>query len=141
MRRGRAGIDRDRVRAAIEGAERQTSAEIVVSIAPFFLGGVAPAARHAFTRLGVARTRARNGVLIFVVPSRHQVVVLPDEAAEARLHPDVVADAARRVAAGFGRDDGTGGLVDGIAVLAGALAPLFPPAADDVDELPPFEAP
>jgi uncharacterized membrane protein len=74
-------IDAACVRRAVEAAEHRTSAEIVVSIAPFFLGRVWSAARRAFARLGVAGTRARNGVLVFVVPSRRQVVVLADDGA------------------------------------------------------------
>src|SRR3990167_8956642 len=81
----RKDIDVSRVRAAVEAGERRTAAEIVVSIAPFFLGRAWSAARRAFERLGVARTRERNGVLVFVVPSRRQVVVLADDNALARL--------------------------------------------------------
>ena len=73
-------IDRERIKRAIQHAERKTSGEIVVSVAPFFLGSVQRAADRAFVRLGVSRTRERNGVLIFVVPSRRSFVILGDRA-------------------------------------------------------------
>jgi putative membrane protein len=132
----RKDLDLDRVREAVEEAERHTSAEIVVSIAPFFLGRVWPAAQRAFARLGVARTRGRNGVLVFVVPSRRQVIVLADEGATARIDPSVWRDAAAQIAAAFARGDGTAGLVEGIAFLARALSGPFPHARADVNELP-----
>jgi uncharacterized membrane protein len=132
----RRDIDRDRVRAAVEEAERRTSAEIAVSIAPFFFGDIDRAARHAFGKLGIARTRRRNGVLVFVVPARHAVVVLPDDGAAARLDDSVWTGVATAIASAFARAEGTDGLVDGIARLADALRTVFPPEPGRVDELP-----
>jgi uncharacterized membrane protein len=132
----RKDLDLDRVRRAVEGAEQRTSAEIVVSIAPFFLGRVWPAAQRAFARLGVARTRGRTGVLVFVVPSRRQVVVLADEGALARLDPSVWRDAAARIVAAFAHGHGSAGLVEGIDLLARALSVPFPSERTDVNELP-----
>lgn len=132
----RKDLDLDRVREAIEAAERCTSAEIVVSIAPFFLGRVWPAAQRAFARLHVAHTRRRNGVLIFIVPARRQVVVLADRGAHAQLDPAVWQEAAFRIAAAFGRGHGTAGLVTGIEHLAHTLAGPYPHERDDVNELP-----
>lgn len=132
----RKDIDVARVREAVEAAERCTSAEIVVSIAPFFVGDVWTAARRAFARLGVARTLGKNGVLVFVVPSRRQVVVLADDGAIARVDPSIWRDAASRIAAAFARGHGTDGLVDGIAWVARALSGPFPHERTDVNELP-----
>ena len=132
----RRDIEVVRVREAVEAAERLTSAEIVVSVAPFFLGRVWTAARRAFARLGVARTRGRNGVLVFVVPSRRQVIVLADDGAVARIEPAIWRDAAARIAAAFARGEGTAGLVDGIEWLARVLSGPFPHERTDVNELP-----
>lgn len=128
-------IDRARVRAAVEAAERGTSAEIVVSVAPFFVGDVWRAARRAFVRLGIARTRERNGVLLFVVPSRRQIVVMGDDAIHARLGDAAWQAIADEVAAAFGRGEGTAGLVTAVAHLGESLAAEFPRALDDVNEL------
>jgi uncharacterized membrane protein len=129
-------MDARRIRDAIEAAERGTSAEIVVSVSPFFVGSVWAAARRAFRRLGVAGTRRRNGVLIFVVPSRHQLVVLADDAIHDHFGDRMWRDLADRIAAGFGRGQGTDALVEGIELLGQALAGPFPRAPDDVNELP-----
>ena len=74
-------IDRDKIKTAIQAAEHRTSGEICVSVAPFFWGSIEKAADRAFIRMGVARTKHRNGVLIFVVPSRRKFVVLGDSGA------------------------------------------------------------
>lgn len=129
-------LDLDRIRAAVQIAEKMTSAEIVVAIAPFFLGRVWPAARRAFERLDVAHTRERNGVLVFVVPARRQVIVLPDIGAEARVHGGVWEDVARRIAVAFSQGRGTDGVIEGIESLAGTLHVVFPYYAADVNELP-----
>jgi uncharacterized membrane protein YgcG len=132
----RAPIDAPRITAAVEAAEQRCGAELVVAIAPFFLGRIQRAAERAFARLGVAATRAHTGVLIFVVPSRRAVVVLADHGAQVRGSDTVWRDAAARVATGFARGDGTGGLVDAIDAIAGALAPLLPRAPDAGNQLP-----
>jgi len=132
----RKDIDVARVREAIAAAERRTSAEIVVSIAPFFLGSVWATAHRAFARLGIARTRGRSGVLVFMAPARHQVVVLADERALVHLGPAVCPDVASRISAACARGEGTAGLVDGIDRLAHALSGPFPYAHGDVNELP-----
>ncbi len=129
-------LDLASIRAAVEAAEQRTSAEIVVSIAPFFVGRVWEAARRAFDRLGIAGTRRHNGVLVFVVPSRHEVVVLADDGALVRIHPTVWHDAASRIASACARGRGTAGIVEVVDWLSRVLGEAFPPEPGDVNELP-----
>ncbi len=119
-------IDRARVREAVEAAKRLTSAEIVVSIAPFFFGDISVAAHRAFERFGIPR--GHNGVLVFVVPARHEVVVLADRDAEARLGDRFWHHVAADIAAGFARGEGTAGLLAAIDRLCTALREPFPPS-------------
>ena len=71
-------IDKDRIKQAIQKAERRTSGEIRVSVSPLFWGDVRKAAEKAFDRLGMTATKDRNAVLFFVVPARRKFVVLGD---------------------------------------------------------------
>lgn len=121
----RATIDRGLVREAVAATRLRTSAAIVVAIAPFFIGRVERAAQRAFAQLGVMQTPARNGVLVFVVPARRQVVILSDEGA-AGIAAAVWTDIASRIAAAFARGDGTRGLVEGVELLARTLVDAFP---------------
>jgi uncharacterized membrane protein len=68
-------IDKDRIKQAIQKAERRTSGQICVSLCPPFWGDVWKAAERAFERLEMTATRDRNPVLFFVVPARHRFVV------------------------------------------------------------------
>lgn len=137
-RRGlRRKIDGERVKAAIAAAERRTSGEIRVSVAPFFWGPVRPVAERAFERLGMTATRYRNGVLFFIVPGRRRFVVLGDEGIHVRVGQDFWDRLAAVMAGDFRKGDFTAGLVRGIAEAGERLAAHFPyDPATDRNELP-----
>lgn len=130
-------VDRDRITRAIREAERRTSGEVMVSVAPFFIGSVQRAAERAFGRLGVSRTKQRNGVLFFVVPSRRSFVVLGDEGIHRAVGQDFWQAVAQAVSQRIRQGDLTAGLVDGIAEVGRRLAQHFPRDDErDVNELP-----
>ena len=127
IRTGNRGlIDPERVRDAIVAAERQTSAELRVSLAPWFWGSVQGAADKAFVRLGMTKTQQRNGVLFFVVPSRRVLVVLGDTGVHACVGQDLWNELAAIQADHFGRGEFTEGLVASIARAGEDLARHFP---------------
>jgi len=130
-------VDAARVKAAIQAAERQTSGEIVVSVSTWFWGNLERAAGLTFERLNVARTKQRNGVLIFVVPSRRQFVLLGDEGIHARVGQAFWDSAAEAISGRFRAGDVTGALVEGIERIGAQLAQHFPSQGErDVNELP-----
>ena len=129
-------IDSDRIKAAIQKAERRTSGEICVSVSRLFWGNVEKAADKAFGRLGMTQTKDRNGVLFFVVPSRRRFVVLGDEGIHAKVGQEFWRRVADRVSERFREGDFTGGLVKGIEEVGEQLAAHFPyDSTADVDEL------
>ena len=130
-------IDAERVRAAIVEAERRTSGEIRVSVAPFFWGSVRKVAERAFERLGMARTAERNGVLFFIVPSRRRFVVLGDQGIHAKVGDEFWEKVVAAMAAEFRSRRFTDGLVKGIETVGQELATHFPyDPATDKNELP-----
>ena len=130
-------VDAARVKQAIEAAERQTSGEIVVSVSRFFWGSVQRAAEMTFERLGVRRTAERNGVLIFIVPSRRQFVLLGDEGIHAKVGQAFWDQAAEAISKRFRAGDMTGAIVDGVERIGAQLASHFPYQGErDVNELP-----
>jgi uncharacterized membrane protein len=130
-------IDREKVKKAIQDAERLTSGEIRVSVAPFFWGSLRVAAERAFSRLGMTATRDRNGILLFIVPSRRRFVVLGDEGIHAKVGPEFWSDVAQAISERFRTGDFTGGILHGIETVGRELAAHFPyDAATDVNELP-----
>jgi uncharacterized membrane protein len=129
-------IDSDRIKAAIQKAERRTSGEICVSVSRLFWGNVEKAADKAFGRLGMTKTKDRNGVLFFVVPSRRRFVVLGDEGVHAKVGQDFWQRVAGRVSEHFRQGEFTTGLINGIEEVGEQLAAHFPyDSAADVDEL------
>jgi uncharacterized membrane protein len=119
-------IDRDRIQDAIESAERRTSGEICVSVAPLFWGKIEKAADKAFVRLGMTRTRDRNGVLFFVVPSRRKFVVLGDRGIHERVGQEFWDTVVAAVSEKFREGDFTAGLMQGIEQVGEQLAVHFP---------------
>ena len=129
-------IDAARVKSAIQQAEDQTSGEVVVSVAPFFWGNVEKAARRAFVRLGITQTRARNGVLFFIVPSRRSFVVLGDDAIHERVGQNFWNDVAAHLSRHFREGNFTEGLVHGINEVGRQLGTHFPyDRSADINEL------
>ena len=129
-------IDTDRVARAIATSEQLTSGEIRVSLARFFWGDPRRAAERAFARLGMANTRERNGVLIFLVPARRRFVILGDEGIHAHVGAEFWEQVAAAMSAKFRAGDFTAGLEAGIREVGERLAAHFPRQSDDRDELP-----
>jgi len=129
-------IDADKVKAAIQDAERRTSGEIRVSVSRLFWGKVEPVAWKAFHRLGMSATKDRNGILFFIVPSRRRFVVLGDTGIHAHVGQDFWEGIARAMSEDFKKGDFTDGLVRGIREVGERLALHFPcDAATDKNEL------
>jgi uncharacterized membrane protein len=130
-------IDPDRVKAAIGAAEKRTSGEIRVSISSFFWGDVHFAAVRAFERMQMHKTQLRNGVLLFVVPSRRRFVVLGDGGIHEKVGQAFWERVAGAISEHFRRGDFTAGIVHGIEVTGEQLASHFPyQEGADVNELP-----
>jgi uncharacterized membrane protein len=130
-------VDQARVVAAIRAAERATSGEIRVSVASFFWGSVEKTAAKAFRRLGMEHTAERNGVLIFLVPSRKRFAILGDTGIHTQVGQAFWHDASACLAAHFRRGAFTEGLEETIRMVGERLATHFPSAgATARNELP-----
>jgi uncharacterized membrane protein len=130
-------VDQGQVVAAIQAAERVTSGEIRVSVATFFWGDVEKAAGKAFRRLGMEDTVDRNGVLIFLVPSRKRFAILGDTGIHDKVGQAFWHDASACLSAHFRRGAFTEGLVETVRMVGERLATHFPSAGEkDRNELP-----
>jgi len=117
--------------------KNRTSAELRVSLAPWFWGSVERAADKAFLRLDMTNTKEHNGVLFFVVPSRRAFVVLGDGAVHARLGQAFWDELAAILTPHFGRREFTEGLIAAVARASEQLALQFPPELEGKEnELP-----
>jgi uncharacterized membrane protein len=130
-------IDRDRIKEAIQKAEKRTSGEIRVALARPFWGDVRNAAENAFERLGMTATRQRNAVLFFIAPARHEFAVLGDCGIHEKVGQEFWNAIAIALSERFKHRDFTGGIVAGIEAVGESLAVHFPYCPDtDINELP-----
>lgn len=126
---------KDIIVRAIEDAEKQTSGEIRVFIENTCKGDVLDRAAFLFRKLGMTKTRERNGILFYLAIARQQFAILGDMGINARL-PEGFWDTVRdKLEEHFKSGDFTGGLNEGIRMAGEKLKTYFPHKADDVNEL------
>jgi uncharacterized membrane protein len=134
--------DLDAVARAVTAAETSTSAEIRVHLERRLPRGLLgkPAdplgrARELFARLGMHRTRDRNGVLIYLALEDRKLAIVGDDGIHARVGAEYWARLrdlmVERLQAGAARE----GLVAAVAELGQALTEHFPRRPDDRNEL------
>lgn len=121
--------------AAIRAAEQKTSGEVRVFISHKNVADAVAAAQAEFERLGMTRTRQRNGVLIFVAPSARKFAVIGDTAVHERCGAEFWRVLAAEMSGHFQRGEFTSGIQHGIAKAGELLAGHFPRQADDRNEL------
>jgi len=121
--------------AAIREAERQTSGEIRVFITRKPVDEPVTAAQSAFRRLGMEKTRERNGVLIFVAPRAQKFAVIGDSAVHAKCGDVFWQQMRDAMADHFRKSEFTQGIILGIKKAGSLLAQQFPHRGDDQNEL------
>ncbi|KHK00717.1 TPM domain-containing protein [Desulfovibrio sp. TomC] len=93
------------------------------------------AAQAAFINHGLTETKARNAVLIYVSVFERLVVLQPDTGLVGKLDAKVLDAATAALTQGIAQGRQTKALTACIDTLAERLAPHFPPAANDTNEL------
>ena len=129
-------IDHDRVVAAIKASELKTSGEIRVVLAWRKASDAVAAARRQFERLGMTRTRYRNGVLVFLAPRSRTFAVIGDTGVHEKCGDDFWRELTASMGQYFKRGEFTAGLVHGIERAGSLLAEHFPYEPGDCNELP-----
>ncbi len=129
-------IDRDAVAAAIGRAEKVTSGEIRVHVEPKLRGrDLWDTARRTFERLGMTRTEARNGVLLFIAAEEQQFTILGDRGIHEKVGDDFWNGVIRQLTERFRREEYTEGIVETVEQAGNKLREHFPWQSGDVDEL------
>lgn len=128
-------VDAVRIEQAIMEAERETSGEVRVSVAPFFWGSVRLMAEKAFVRLGMTGARDRNAVLFLVVPRRRRFVVLGDVGIHEKVGQPGWDLVARAMEERCREHDLTAAIEYGIRLVGAYLSEHFPPRPEDQNEL------
>ena len=126
---------------AIGAAETRTSGEIrfhverdVPSKAPVE-GDPYKRARDIFSKLGMHRTEARNGVLVYMAVRSRRFAVVGDEELHRRVGDDFWLDVVGLMTEHFRQDLFGEGVAAGITLIGEKLSEHFPYQDDDVNEL------
>jgi uncharacterized membrane protein len=126
----------DRITNAIAEAEKKTSGEIRVFIQRGAVVDPVTAAQAQFQKLGMSRTRERNGILIFVAPRSQKFAVIGDEAIHQKCGEPFWEQLVGKMQQHFRVENFTEAMVDAIAEAGATLAQHFPRKAGDRNELP-----
>jgi uncharacterized membrane protein len=127
--------EQQRIREAVERAEKHTSGEIRVCVEKTCSEDVLDRAANYFAKLDMHKTKLRNGVLIYVATDDHKFAIIGDGGINKVVPDDFWDNAKLQMLEQFKQ----GNLVEGIAVgvtMAGEqLKKYFPYDNDDTNEL------
>lgn len=127
--------DQGRVVAAIGEAEKMTSGEIRVHITPRCGDDVMRDAIKVFNRLGMYKTRHRNGVLIFVAFESRKLAIIGDSGINEVVSTNYWDEEKDILLEFLKHGDPATGLCAVIARVGAKLKAYFPIEDDDVNEL------
>lgn len=127
---------KEAVISAIREAEKNTSGEIRVHIDDTCEGDVYEKAVEVFRFLGMDRTKARNGVLIYVACNSKVFAIIGDKGIDESVPAGFWHDVSARIGERFREGLYAEGLAEAIAMTGEKLKAFFPYRSDDVNEQP-----
>jgi uncharacterized membrane protein len=129
-------LDDRRIIAAIAAAEKKTSGEIRVYVSDKQVADVLSEAKVHFLRLGMEKTRERNGVLIYIAPRSRNFAVIGDTAIHEKCGDELWQQVTGVMKMHLKSDRYTDALLGAIERIGSVLAEHFPHRPDDQNELP-----
>ena len=126
----------DIVVAAVRLAEKGTSGEIRVHIDGDCKGDLMERAEEVFSKLGMHRTKLRNGVLIYLACNTKVFAIIGDQGINEVVPDGFWDDTAQMMSEYFRLGCFTEGLSRAVAMVGENLKTFFPYQEGDVNELP-----
>lgn len=130
-----AQLDHPVIEAAIARAEKLTSGEIRVFVAPGAAPDAVAAAQEAFAKLGMTDTKQRNAVLIYVAPVSQTFAIIGDEGVHAKCGDSFWHEVAAAMGGHFRAGKFTAGVAHGVERAGALLGAHFPRQPGDTNEL------
>jgi len=133
--------DLKQISDAIADAERSTSGEIRLEIRQRRArkerrASVEQLARREFQKLGMARTKERNGVLLFLLLEDRELQILADDGVHQKVGGEPWQHIADAMISRFSKREFRDGLIEAVRSVGSLLAQHFPHKPDDTNELP-----
>ena len=120
---------------AIAEAEKQTSGEIRVHLEMSCNEDVLDRAVKVFEKLGMHKTRERNGVLIYIAIRNREFAIIGDAGINAKVPPGFWEETKNTMISYFKEEKYAEGIIHGIRSAGEHLKKYFPYCQDDVNEL------
>jgi len=127
--------EKEAIVAAIQEAEKRTSAEIRVHLERKAKPEILAQAQTEFERLGMTHTEERNGVLIFMGIYSKRFAIIGDQGIHRKVGEEFWQNIVQAMQSHFKEDRFADGIVEAIHKTGEALAEHFPHQPDDVNEL------
>jgi uncharacterized membrane protein len=128
-------LDEAKIVSAIAAAEKKTSGEIRVYISSKAREDAMAAATARFEKLGMTKTRNRNGVLIYFAPVTQKFAVIGDEGIHSRCGKPFWESITSQMSASLKKDQFTDAVIFAVETVGAELAKHFPVEPGDENEL------
>lgn len=126
--------EQDRIVKAIESAELNTSGEIRVHLESTCNVDPVSRAIYLFGKLGMHKTRERNGVLIYIAWKSKKFAIIGDSGINSKV-PDNFWEEEKELLLGFLKENRVAdGLTQVITLAGDKLKEFFPYKQDDINE-------
>jgi uncharacterized membrane protein len=127
--------EQQRIRAAIEQAERRTSGQLRVCVEKTCSENVLDRAAKYFHELNMHKTKLRNGVLIYVAVVDRKFAIIGDAGINKVVPDNFWDDTKEDMLQHFKTGNLVEGIVTGLEIAGEHLQKYFPHAQDDRNEL------
>ena len=127
--------DRQQILSAIADAEKDTSGEIRLFVEDVCGENVLDRAAYIFDKIGMTKTKQRNGVLFYLAFESRQFAILGDSGIHSIVKDNFWHEIKAKMTNHFTTGDFVKGLTIGIEMAGKALQVNFPFQTDDTDEL------
>jgi len=128
--------EQQRIKKAVEDAERHTSGEIRVCLEKNCSEDVLDRAAKYFHKLDMHKTKLRNGVLIYLATVDRKFAIIGDAGINKAVPEGFWDDAKEAMLEHFKFGNLVEGITTGIAMAGEHLQKYFPHQLDDKNELP-----
>jgi uncharacterized membrane protein len=128
--------EQQRIRAAIEDAEKHTSGQIRVCIEKTCSEDVLDRAAKYFHKLEMQKTKHRNGVLVYLATVDRKFAIIGDAGIHKKVPDDFWDTTKDDMLQHFKLGDLIEGIVTGLKIAGEQLKKYFPHHNGDINELP-----
>ena len=128
-------LDEAKIVAAINAAESVTSGEIRVFVSSKEVDDALSHAERRFEKLGMTKTRERNGVLLYFAPRSRKFAICGDLGVHEKCGPAFWEGLVAEMGGHLREGHFTDAVVHAVTKAGALLAEHFPRRGDDTDEL------